>query len=610
MKIPNELEKLGNEHVNDIVRKYADLCKPSGIRILTDSKEDIEAIKKLAMANNEEQRLATKGHTIHFDSYHDQGRDLLNTRVLIPKGRAMSKSVETKDREEGLHEIFQLLDGIMKGKEMLVKFYCLGPENSRFSIPAMQVTDSAYVLHSEDILYRQGYSEFMRLKGSGKFFHFVHSSGRTSNGISTDIDKRRVYMDLEENRVFTVNNQYAGNSIGLKKLALRLAINKSNTEDWLCEHMFIMGVHPEGKNRVTYFTGAFPSACGKTSTAMIPGQSIIGDDIAYIRPGADGNAYAVNVEQGMFGIIEDVNPVDDALIYKVLTTPREIIFSNVLVNNGRPYWLGMGSELPEKGFNHSGEWYHGKTDPSGNVITASHKNARYTVRISELENADPKSDDPDGVPVSAFIYGGRDSDTTPPVVQSLSWSHGVFMGAAIESETTAAAIGKVGVRKHNPMSNIEFLTVPLGVYIKNHIKFGESLEKRPLVFSTNYFLKENGDFINQKIDKKVWLMWMEGRVHGEYDAIKTPIGFIPFYNDISRLFRKILGSDYKRETYDLEFSIRISRLLEKLDRIEAIYRQEHGIPDIFHDHIRDQRQRLLDLRRKAGKDVVSPDEIG
>ena len=156
--------------------------------------------------------------------------------------------------------------------------------------------------------------------------------------LTPSFPERRIYMDLEEERVLTINNQYAGNSVGLKKMSLRLAISKANKEDWLSEHMFVMGAKPEGKNRTTYFTGAFPSACGKTSTAMIPGQSIIGDDIAYIRAAEDGKAYAVNVEQGIFGIIQDVNPTDDALIYKAITTPRELIFSNVLIKEGKPFY--------------------------------------------------------------------------------------------------------------------------------------------------------------------------------------------------------------------------------------------------------------------------------
>ncbi len=601
----HKLRAIKNEHVEEIIEKYAKICKPKKIMVLDDSAEDLEFVRKLAIENHEESKLNTEGHTVHFDGINDQGRDLVNTRVLVSPDLKLSKQIETKDREEGLKEIFEQLEGIMSGKDMLVKFYCLGPCRSKFSIAALQITDSAYVLHAENLLYRQGYDEFKRLKGSDNFFHFIHSAGKTENGVTVDIDKRRVYMDLEEERVFTVNNQYAGNSVGLKKLALRLAISKAHKEDWLCEHMFIMGAHSLDGKRVTYFTGAYPSACGKTSTAMIPGQTIIGDDIAYIRPDEEGMARAVNVEQGIFGIIEDVNPIDDPLIYKTLTTPREMIFSNVLINNGTPYWLGMGKEIPTEGINFSGKWFHGKKDAKGNDILAAHKNARYTIRINELENVDKNAENPEGVQVNGFIYGGRDSDTTPPVREALSFAHGVFLGASIESETTAAAIGKVGVRKHNPMSNIEFLTVPLGKYIENHLKFGEALDKPPLIFCTNYFLKDNGKFLNQKVDKKVWLMWMEGRVHKEFGAIETPIGFIPKYEDLKMLFHKIFHRDYTEEEYVKEFSIKVKKLLEKLDRIEAIFRDEGDIPETFYQHLNAQRQRLKEMRG----DVVSPFDI-
>src|SRR3989344_2686666 len=606
-KSRKKLDVLKNPHVVKIIENYIELCKPAKVIVLDDSKEDLQYIRELSLKNGEEKKLKIKGHTIHFDGINDQGRDLVNTRVLLPEGARMSKVIETTEKDKGLKEVFGLFDGIMEGKEMLVKFYCLGPENSKFSIPALQLTDSAYVIHGTDILYRQGYQEFMRLKGSKNFFHFIHSAGELDERKNTkNIDKRRIYMDLEDERVFTINNQYSGNSVGLKKLALRLAISKANKEDWLCEHMFVMGVHPEGKKRVTYFTGAYPSACGKTSTAMVPGQTIIGDDIAYIRPGDDGVARAVNVEQGIFGIIEDVNPIDDALIYKTITTPRELIFSNILIKDGVPYWLGMGKELPDNGENFSGDWHKGKKDSAGKDILAAHKNARYTIRIKELENADENADNPEGVPIRGFLYGGRDSDTSVPVLQSLSWAHGVFLGAAIESETTATAIGATGARKHNPMSNIEFLVVPLSVYINNHLSFGDNLDEPPLIFATNYFLKKEGKFLNEKVDKKVWLMWMDGRVHNEYDAIETPIGFIPRYDDLKALFRQIFRKEYTKEQYIEQFSIRMKHLLDKLDRIEAIFRQEDDIPKVFYDHLNQQRERLNEAKEKYKKDVVGP----
>ncbi len=602
-----KLESLNNSKVMEVIEKFIKHCKPAKVTVLTDSKEDIDYARQLAIKNKEELNLEMEGHTIHYDSYYDQARDKGNTCVLLPKGKTISKFINTKDRDEGLSEIMGIMEGVMEGKEMLICFYCLGPNNSKFSILALQMTDSSYVAHSENILYRPGYEQFKTLESKDDFFYFVHSAGALDDRQnSKDVDKRRIYVDLEENRVLTVNNQYAGNSVGLKKLALRLALNKAHQEDWLCEHMFVMGAHPEGKNRITYFTGAFPSACGKTSTAMIPGQTIVGDDIAYIRVGDDGVAYAVNVEQGIFGIIKDVNPVDDPEIYKVLTSPRELIVSNVLNVNGVPYWLGMGKDLPEKGYNHAGEWTKGMKGPDGKEVDVAHKNARYTIRINDLDNADAKADDPEGVPVGGFIYGGRDSDTTVPVFESLSWSHGVYVGSIVESETTSAALGSEGVRKHNPMANLDFVVIPLGLYIKNHLSFGDRLTVNPKIFHTNYFLKEDGKYLNGMLDKKVWLLWMDGRVHNEYGAIETPIGNIPKFEDIKELFKQVFDKEYTKEDYEQQFSIRITKILEKLDRMDKVFSAEEGIPDVFFDHMNQERKRLLEAKEKFGKDVISP----
>lgn len=602
-----KLQNLNNTRVMEIVEEFVTLCKPAKVTVITDSDEDISYVRSMALKTGEETHLGREGHTVHFDGINDLARDTTNTRILTTPDMKLSKVVNTREREEGLREIYALMDGIMKGKELLVRFFCLGPKNSKFSIHALQLTDSSYVAHSEDILYRTGYESFKTQAGKDDFFYFIHSAGELDErGCTKNFSNRRMYIDLVANRVLTINNQYAGNSLGLKKLALRLAIYKADREGWLTEHMFIMGVHPEGKQRVTYFTGAFPSACGKTSTAMIPGQTIVGDDIAYIRKGDDGAAYAVNIEQGIFGIIEDVNPVDDPVIYKTLTTPRELIFSNILVKDNVPYWLGMGTDLPTEGVNYSGEWKKGKLDDGGKEILPAHKNARYTVRLSELENIDPMLDEPSGVKVSGIIYGGRDSDTSVPVYQCLDWAHGVFVGASLESETTAATIGQAGVRNFSPMANIDFLTVPLGKYIANHIEFGKKLKNTPPVFATNYFLKDKGHFLNEKVDKKVWILWMEGRVHGEYNAIETPIGFIPEFGDINALFRKVFNKQFSREDYDTQFSIRVDKFMEKLDRIEKIYREEHGVPQEFWSNLERMRTRLTEAKKSKGKDVIPP----
>ncbi|MCK5138711.1 MAG: phosphoenolpyruvate carboxykinase, partial [Thermodesulfovibrionia bacterium] len=218
-----KLNELNNPYVLEVVEKYVNICRPMKATVITDSKEDIDYVKELALKNKEESRLAIEGHTVHFDGYYDQARDKANTKVLVSKGMKLSKVINTGDRDEGLREVHELMEGIMEGKEVLIRFFCLGPLDSRFSISALQLTDSAYVAHSEDILYRTGYEQFEKLNGMSEFFYFVHSAGKLDErGNSINVDKRRIYMDLEQDRVFTVNNQYAGNSLGLKKLALRL----------------------------------------------------------------------------------------------------------------------------------------------------------------------------------------------------------------------------------------------------------------------------------------------------------------------------------------------------------------------------------------------------
>ena len=603
---------LQNRNVMEIVKEFIELCKPSKVTVITDSEEDIEYVRHKAISIGEESKLQIEGHTIHYDSYYDQARDKENTKVLIPKGEYKSPWINTMDRQEGLEEILGIMDGCMKGKECLIRFFCLGPLNSKFTIGALQITDSFYVAHSEDLLYRKGYEEFKEFKGSKDFFYFVHSAGELEGNppVTKNIDKRRIYVDLQKGRVLTVNNQYAGNSLGLKKLALRLAIHKANNEDWLTEHYFILGVQPKGKNRVTYFTGAFPSACGKTSTAMLPGQLIVGDDIAYLRSWNDGFAHAVNIEKGIFGIIKDVNAKDDPVIYEALITPRELIFSNVLEKDGKPYWIGMGIDHPKDGFNHYGDWLEGKKDETGKLIPHAHPNARYTINLNDLSNCDPRLEDPNGVPIHGIFYGGRDSNTMPPVLESLNWDHGIFLGATIESETTSATLGAEGVRKASPMANLDFLVVPLGKYLENHKKFGDQLKNCPQVFSTNYFLKgKDGKYLNDILDKKAWVIWAEGRTQGEYDAIKTPIGYLPIYQDLKEIFKHELNKEYSHEDYVQQFTLRINFLLEKLNRAEKMYKAEKEVPKFFWNILTTQRSDLMKLQNEIGKDHITPLEV-
>ncbi|MBU0477309.1 phosphoenolpyruvate carboxykinase (GTP), partial [bacterium] len=386
-------------------------------------------------------------------------------------------------------------------------------------------------------------------------------------------------------------------------------IRKADKEGWLAEHMLLMGVHgPNG--RKTYLAGAFPSACGKTSTAMLSGETIVGDDIAYFR-NIDDCAQAVNAEAGIFGIIQNVNSADDPAIHKVLTTPGEVIFSNILVKDGRPYWLGMDCALPKEGVNFSGNWQEGKTDNKGNKIPPAHKNARYAVDLGVLENVDPELDNPKGVALDGIMYGGRDAKSYVPVQQSFNWEHGIIAyGAALETETTFATIGKEGVPEINLMSIQDFISILLGKYIRNNLEFGKKLKKTSLVFGVNYFLRDKeGKFLNGVRDKHVWVKWMELRVHNEVYAIKGPTGWIPKYENLRILFKQVLDKDYAKEDYIKQFTIRVPENLAKLERVERFHRENLAdAPQALFEVLSQQRDRLLQAQKHFG-DYISPESL-
>ncbi|MFH1856900.1 MAG: phosphoenolpyruvate carboxykinase (GTP) [Candidatus Omnitrophota bacterium] len=605
-----KIKAITNPKVHQFIAEAYELCTPERIFICSDSPEDIAYVRQQAVLSGEEKPLAISGHTYHFDGIEDQGRDREVTKYLVPKDQSLNKTLNQIEREEGLTEIKGLLKDVMRGRTMIVRFLSLGPTNSIFSIPCVQCTDSWYVAHSEDLLYRPAYNMFTQKKEQSELFCILHSSGKMNEDmISVETEKKRIYIDYTKDNIYSVNTQYAGNTVGLKKLALRLTILKADREGWLAEHMLLMGVHgPNG--RKTYLAGAFPSACGKTSTAMLSGETILGDDIAYFR-NIDGEARAVNAEAGIFGIIQNVNQGDDPAIHKVLNTPGEVIFSNILVKDGRPYWLGMDGEFPKEGINFSGAWHEGKTDKAGNKILAAHKNARYAVTLKALGNVDPELDNPQGVKLAGVMYGGRDAKSYVPVQQGFDWEHGIIAyGAALETETTFAIIGKEGVSEINLMSIQDFVSIPLGKYVRNNLEFGKKLKKPPLVFGVNYFLRDKeGKFLNSVRDKHVWVKWMELRAHNEVEAIKSPTGWIPKYEDLKVLFKQVLDKDYTKENYINQFTVRVPENLAKLERVEKFHREKLAdAPEALFEVLKRQKERLLKAQKQFG-DYISPENL-
>jgi phosphoenolpyruvate carboxykinase (GTP) len=603
----DKLIALKNSKTYAFVADAIELCAPSSVFVCADSREDIAYIREQTVKSGEEKPLNIQGHTYHFDGYDDQGRDREVTKYLVPKNETLSKALNQIEREQGLDEIRCLLKDSMKGRMMLLRFLSLGPTGSVFSIPCVQLTDSWYVAHSEDLLYRTAYEQFCTIGKDDNVFCFLHSAGKMNEDmLSVDVENKRIYMDYTKDIIYSVNTQYGGNTMGLKKLALRLTIRKADRDGWLAEHMFISGVHGPG-GRKTYLAGAFPSGCGKTSTAMLPGETILGDDIAYFR-NIKGRFRAVNAEAGIFGIIQNVTAKSDPAICDVLNKPGEVIFSNVLVAEGKPYWLGMGIETPKEGVNFSGKWTEGKKDAQGNDIPLAHKNARYTVALKALANCDPELDNPEGVVLGGIMYGGRDPRASVPVQQGFDWIHGIISyGVSLETETTFAIIGKEGVPEINLMSIQDFLAIPLGKYIQNNIEFVRVIKCPPLVFGVNYFLRDkDGKFVNNVRDKHVWVKWMELRVHDDVEAISAPTGLIPRYEDLVPLFRRVLDREYPKEDYVRQFTIRVPENLAKVERVEHYLRENvPNNPQVVYDTLDATRKRLSEAREKYG-DYVSP----
>lgn len=594
---------------------------PKSIFINSGSTEDIAYIRKRALELGEEFKMATDGHTCHFDGPNDQGRDTANTKYLAYADTEISSLQKKEELQAGKVEARNIITDIMKTKEMIVSFISRGPIGSPVSDPTLQVTDSFYVIHSEYLLYRMmDPASFCKdVSQKGYMFKNYHSAGRlTETKVSADLQDRRIYMDVERFRSYSSNNQYAGNSIAPKKINHRFA-NMNNIRNYfgerLDEHMFIAGF--EVDDEVVYFGGAYPSGCGKTGTSMT-GTHLVGDDLAKIFIDADsGEVRAVNPEKGMFGIIEGVNQQDDPETLKVLEgKENEVIFSNLLVSEGKPYWNGMGQPLPEKGVNYLGDWSTQAGTP------ASHKNARFTISLDALENYDPATEDPAGVKLSGLLFGGRDYTTMPTIVMAHDWISTVVHGAIIRSATTATEIGADGSEKRSPFANEAFFPAPLAHYINHYKAFGENPaieeDNLPSGFQVNYWLHKSGrgtlapgeadGLIGEKRDTKVWMLIMALMHQGKVESIWTPIGRIPKYQDLKKLFSDVINKEYDESTYIKQFSLYVDNLVERVDMSINEFSKEKGMNDAFFDVLDTWRRDLVALRSTVGP-IVTPDQM-
>ncbi len=615
-----KLAKLSPEAIEPIYNGSTRM-NPTTIFINTGSPSDMAYVRQKAMEKKEELSLTKENHTCHFDGPDDQGRDTANTKYLAYTDTEISSLQKKEEHRMGVIEARTIITDIMKNKEMVISFISRGPLGSPVSDPTLQITDSYYVTHSEFLLYRMMGPEDFSKDAAAKGYMFInfHSAGKlTKTNVSANLGERRIYMDVERFRSYSSNNQYAGNSIAPKKINHRFA-NMNNIRNYfgerLDEHMFIAGFEME--DEIVYFGGAYPSGCGKTGTAMT-GTHLIGDDLAKIFIDTkSGEVRAVNPEKGMFGIIDGVNKDDDPETMAILTgESNEVIFSNLLIADGKPYWTGMGEALPEKGRNYEGDW----TAQSGK--TPSHKNARFTISLDMLANYDPATEKPEGVKLSGLLFGGRDYTTMPTIVMAHNWMNTVVHGAIIRSATTATEIGADGSEKRSPFANEAFFPGPLAQYINHYKAFGENPdiaeENLPSGFQVNYWLHKSGrgilspgeadGLIGEKRDTKVWMRIMALMHQAKVETIWTPIGRIPKYPDLKKLFKEVIDKDYEKELYYKQFSLYTENLINRVDMSIVEFAKEKGMTDDFFHVLDTWRRDLAALKATIGP-IVTPDQM-
>jgi phosphoenolpyruvate carboxykinase (GTP) len=615
------LSRINQIQNTEVITKIANtiaMCKPDDIFVNTGTEEDRQFIRELSLEKGEEAPLAMPRHTIHFDLSKEQGRIIDRTYYIANQDEKISSLANRMDRADAIVEVRDKMVQIMKGKTMIIGFYVRGPIGSPVSNPALEITSSSYVSHSAEILYRNAYHSFdQEVDRSGHFFINIHSEGHNR---PEDLPNARVFMDRSFRTTFSFNCTYAGNTLLLKKGNHRFAVDKAvyeNMGNELSEHMFITGIKgPEG--RVTWCTGAAPSGCGKTTTAMA-GHLFVGDDLAQLWIADDGSIRSVNPECGIFGIVEDVNWEGDPQLMQILRREgAEVIWSNVLIDENRvPHWVGNGENPPDKGINFQGDWFKGKSDSSNKPIPLSHPNSRCTVSSTALANYSTFAEDPAGVETRIITYSGRDSDTMPPVWAAKSADEGVVIGATIVSAATATEVGATGV-KRAPWANAPFIPGALGDYMNAQFQFFNNPkiaeDKQPVMAGLNYFLTHaarggtSKKLLGEKKDVKVWLAWLERKTHKDVACIETPIGDLPLFDDLKDLFKSIIDKPYSKDLYNQHFSLYIDNIVSRIDLQIAAYGKEAGIPDRLFDILKKQREALLLLRATYGP-VVSPDQL-
>jgi phosphoenolpyruvate carboxykinase (GTP) len=519
-----------NQRLQKWVEEVAALTKPDAIHWCDGTQEEYDGLIKDMLAGGDLIELNQQTHpgcTLHRSNPTDVARTEHLTFICTQNEADAGPNNNWMAPADAHKKLDAMFDGSMKGRTMYVVPYVMGPIDSPLARTGVELTDSAYVAANMRIMTRMGKDALRRIEAEppDDFVKGLHSTG------DLDPERRFIMHFPEESTIKSIGSGYGGNALlGKKCHALRLASWEARAqESWLAEHMLIVGVEtPEGETY--YIAAAFPSACGKTNLAMlIPPASqqgykvwTVGEDIAWMHLGEDGRLWAINPEAGMFGVAPGTGKGTNA--NALAAVQKNTIFTNVAVTpDGQPWWEGL-SEKPPEGLT---DW-QGRPWNSDNG-TAAHPNSRFTTPIKQVPCNSPRGEDPQGVPISAILFGGRRATLAPLVYQSLSWEHGVFMGATLASETTAATTGQVGVVRRDPMAMLPFCGYNMGDYWRHWLQMGKKSDKLPEVFYVNWFRRDaDGGFMWPGYgDNLRVLRWVIERITGQGKAVETPIGFLP-----------------------------------------------------------------------------------